>query len=175
MGKTIHIFGFLDVLAAEVVEFLEGFTGQGTVYALEVKQPKRGGPRSNARVQFTDERSAECIMALPKERLYYGSSYLRASEDDKDWFASPITYEHHMEQIVLNFGCPLSENRFSVLWNVANVSVRFGIGMKRMYFILQFHSHDYKLELSYENIWQIVLHRGGQAAEFLLIQVWSFK
>ncbi|XP_027151117.1 RNA-dependent RNA polymerase 1-like [Coffea eugenioides] len=171
MGKTIHIFGFLDVLAAEVVEFLEGFTGQGTVYALEVKQPKRGGPRSNARVQFTDERSAECIMALPKERLYYGSSYLRASEDDKDWFASPITYEHHMEQIVLNFGCPVSENRFSVLWNVANVSVRFGIGMKRMYFILQFHSDDYKLELSRENIWQIVLHRRGQAAEFLLIQL----
>ncbi|XP_027151290.1 probable RNA-dependent RNA polymerase 1 [Coffea eugenioides] len=171
MGKTIHIFGFLDVVAAEVVEFLEGFTGQGTVYALEVKQPKRGGPRSYARVQFTDERSAECIMALPKERLYYGSSYLRASEDDIDWFPWPITYEHHMQQIVLNFGCQVSENRFSVLWNVANVSVKFGIGMKKMYFILQFHSLDYKLELSRENIWQIVLHRRGQAAEFLLIQL----
>ncbi|XP_071927361.1 probable RNA-dependent RNA polymerase 1 isoform X1 [Coffea arabica] len=171
MGKTIQVFGFPYVLAAEIVtEFLERFTGQGTVYALEVKQSK-GGPRAYARVQFINDRSAEYIIALAEQCLNYGSSYLRAWEMDSDLVPRPRTYEHHMEQIVLNFGCQVSENRLSVLCNVPNVSVRFGIGMRKMYFILHFRSCDYKLELSDENLWQIVLHRRGQAAKFLLIQL----
>lgn len=172
MGKTVQVFGFPYVVAAErVKEFLEGITGQGTVYALEVK-PSKGGRRAFARVQFASNRSAEYIILLAHQRLYYGSSYLRAWKID-DLVPMPRSYEHNMEHIVLNFGCQVAENKFSVLWNIANVSVKFGIGMKKMYFILGFSSVNYKLELSRENIWQIVLHQPrGQAARFLLIQVW---
>ncbi|XP_027100775.1 probable RNA-dependent RNA polymerase 1 [Coffea arabica] len=173
MGKTIQVFGFPYVVAAErVKEFLEGITGHGTVYALEVKQSK-GGHRAYAKVQFASNRSAEYIISLAKQHLYYGSSYLRAWDSDIDLVPRPRSYEHNMEHIVLNFGCQVSANKFSVLWNKANVSVRFGIGMKKMYFILWFSS-DYKLELSCENLWQIVLHEPrGQAAKFLLIQLFG--
>ncbi|XP_027151354.1 probable RNA-dependent RNA polymerase 1 [Coffea eugenioides] len=173
MGKTIQVFGFPSVVPAETVtKFLECFTGQGTVYALEVKQSK-GGNRAYAKVQFTNDRSAEYIMALAKKRLNYGSSYLRAWEMDIDLVPRARSFEHNMEKIVLHFGCQLSKNRFSVLRNVPNVSIRFGIGMKKMYFILRFLSLDYKLELSNENIWQIVLHRRSQAPKFLVIQLFG--
>ncbi|XP_059283153.1 RNA-dependent RNA polymerase 1-like isoform X2 [Lycium ferocissimum] len=170
MGKTIQVFGFPYLVSAEVVKlFLEKYTGNGTVYALEVKQSK-GGPRAFARVQFTNSRSADIIINLASTRLYFGSSYLKAWEMKTD-IVQPRTYVQQTDGITLNFGCQISDDKFAVLGSSRQVSIKFGVGLKRMYFLLSCGSVDYKLQLSYENIWQIVLHHPyGQNAQFLLIQ-----
>ncbi|KAK4384128.1 RNA-dependent RNA polymerase 1 [Sesamum angolense] len=171
MGKTIQVSGFPYLIAADVVKkFLEQHTGQGTIVALEMK-PSKKRPRAYARVQFAHSRYAEMIQYLASTRLYYGTSYLRVWESDSDIVHNPRTYMHEMEQVTLNFGCQTSREKFSVLWKAASVSVKFGTGLKKMHFLLCHNSVEYKLQLSYENIWQIVLyHPRGQTAKLLLIQ-----
>ncbi|CAK9168826.1 unnamed protein product [Ilex paraguariensis] len=172
MGKTIQVYGFpTHVSAAMVQKFLEDYTGKGTVYALEVKVSNERN-RAYAKVQFTNRRSAEDIISLAnRRRLWYGSSYLKAREMDSDIISNSRTYVHCMEQVSLHFGCQTSRENFSVLWKKANVSVKFGIGLKKMYFFLSHLFVGYKLVLSYENIWQVELHcPRGQTAKFLLIQ-----
>ncbi|PHT33925.1 hypothetical protein CQW23_25725 [Capsicum baccatum] len=172
MGKTIQVSGFPHLLSAEVVKsFLEGHTGYGTVTALEVKLSK-GGPRAFAKVQFVNSISAEKIIYLASRRLYFGTSYLKAWEMQTD-MVQLRTYVNHMDDITLNFGCQISEEKFAVLGST-QVSIKFGIGLKKIYFFLSCGSADYKLQLSYENIWQVVLHRPyGQRAQFLLIQLFG--
>ncbi|KAK6157785.1 hypothetical protein DH2020_012033 [Rehmannia glutinosa] len=176
MGKTIHVSGFPDLVPAERVKrFLEQITGQGTVIALEVKPSKRG-PRPYARVQFVNISCAEIIMKLASAsaRLYFGSSYLRAWDSPIDIIQNPRTFVHEMEQVTLNFGCQTSREKFSVLWKAESVSVKFGTGMKKMHFVLCHNSVEYRLQLSYENIWQIVLYNPhGQTAKLLLIQLFG--
>nr|ABL68088.1 putative RNA-directed RNA polymerase 1 [Nicotiana attenuata] len=172
MGKTIQVFGFPYLLSAEAVKtFLENHTGNGTVYALEVKQSK-GGRRAFAKVQFANNKSAELIMDLASEGLYYGPSYLQAWEMKTD-IVQPRTYVQHMDGVTLNFGCQISDKKFAVLGS-KDVSIKFGIGLKKIYFFLSYGSTDYKLQLSYENIWQVVLHCPyGQKAQFLLLQLFG--
>ncbi|KAG8366464.1 hypothetical protein BUALT_Bualt17G0082700 [Buddleja alternifolia] len=174
MGKTIQVSGFPYLIAADVIkEFLESHTGKGTIVALEVKPSKRG-PRPYAKVQFTNSKYAEIIIELAKSRLDYGTSYLRAWESDINIVQNPRSYVHEMEQITLNFGCQTSKEKFSVLWKAESVSVKFGTGMKKMHFYLCFNSIEYRLQLSYENIWQIVLYSPpGQTAKLLLIQLFG--
>ncbi|XP_073020164.1 probable RNA-dependent RNA polymerase 1 isoform X1 [Primulina eburnea] len=174
MGKTIYVSGFPHLIAAEVIkEYFEGYTGRGTVDAVEVK-PSKQGPRPYARVQFVNDRCAERIVALASNRLYYGSSYLKARKMDIDMIPRLKVYLHEMEEVTLNFGCQISRERFSVLWKETKVSVKFGTGMKKMYFQLSFNSNEYKLQLSYENIWQIVLYcPPDQTAKVLLIQLFG--
>lgn len=172
MVKTIQLSSFPGLVEAnKVKEFLEKITGQGTVVALEVKPMKRG-TRAYARVQFTNSISAERILDLAASGLYYGSTYLKAYVGDADITRDPRTFVHEMEGITLNFGCQTSENKFVVLWRGANVNVKFGTGLKKMNFFLTYDSVDYRLQLSYENIWQIVLYNARvQTTKFLLIQV----
>lgn len=177
MGKTVQVFGFPFLVDAEVVkDLLEKYTGKGSIYALEVKQSK-GGRRAYARVQFTNSKSSDIIIALANgRRLYYGASYLKAWEMDIDMVPRPRVFTHVMEGLVLNFGCQVSNNKFSVLWKAVNVTVKFSIGMNRMYFYLTFANVKYKLELLRQSIWQIVLHRPYlQTSKFLLIQVSFLK
>nr|ABO92978.1 putative RNA-dependent RNA-polymerase [Solanum tuberosum] len=172
MGKTIQVYGFPRLLSAEVVKsFLEKHTGYGTVCALEVKQSK-GGSRAFAKVQFVDNISADKIINLASKRLYFGSSYLKAWELETD-IVQLWAYVDHMDGITLNFGCQISDDKFAVLGST-EVSIKFGIGLKNFFFFLSSGSADYKLQLSYENIWQVVLHRPyGQNAQFLLIQLFG--
>ncbi|GER31869.1 RNA-dependent RNA polymerase [Striga asiatica] len=176
MGKTIQLSGFPYLVPAdEVKNFLENFTGVGTVVALEVKPSKRS-PRPYAKVQFTNSKCADIILDIASKRLNYGSSYLRAwqSESEKDIVTNPRHFVHEMEQVTLNFGCQISRERFSVLWKASGVSVKFGTGMKKMHFFFTYNSEDYRLQLSYESIWQIVLYSPhGQTSKILLIQLFG--
>ncbi|KAK4479818.1 hypothetical protein RD792_015357 [Penstemon davidsonii] len=174
MGKTLRLSGFPYLVSADAVKsFLEQHTGPGTVVALEVKPSKRGS-RPYARVQFINSRCADKIIRLASTRLYYGTSYLKAWEMDIDIVQNPRSHEHQMEQVTLNFGCQISEDKFSVLWKGTNVSVKFGTGLKKMFFLLSCNSVEYKLQLSYQNIWQIVLYSPhGRSAKILLIQLFG--
>ncbi|CAL5428108.1 unnamed protein product [Camellia sinensis] len=172
MGKTIHLSGFPYLVSAETVkEFLEQHTGRGTVVALEVKEPKRKGSRAFATVQFATASSADYIISLASRRLYYGSSYLKAYPKDFD-LVQTKAYVHDMESVTLYFGCQISKEKFSVLWKKENVSVKFGFGLRKLYFFLSHFFVEYKLDLFYENIWQIELRRPrDKTSKFLLIQL----
>uniref|UniRef100_A0A6P6GIP9 RNA-dependent RNA polymerase n=1 Tax=Ziziphus jujuba TaxID=326968 RepID=A0A6P6GIP9_ZIZJJ len=176
MGKTIRLHGFSGVEnPKDVVEFLEAYTGEGTVYAVEVGQYKNQR-RAFAKVQFTSEESAEIIMDLAAdqdERLWYGGdSYLQARELNLDIEKKPKVFAYSMDDVKLHFGGQISEDKFSVLWKKKNVSVKFGMGIRNFYFFFSYLSVEYKLEVPSESIWKIELRRPrGQATKFLLIQL----
>ncbi|XP_059448546.1 RNA-dependent RNA polymerase 1-like isoform X1 [Corylus avellana] len=172
MGKTIQLSGFpSSVTAAEVKVFVEERTGAGSVYAIKVRNTN-GGPRAYAIIQFTTTREAEYIISLANQRLWYGRSYLKARLMDHDIVPRPRTFLHQIENITLHFGCQTSKEKFLMLWKAVNVSVDFGTGMRKLHFSLSHEYVDYRLELSYENVWQIELHSPrGHAAKYLLIQL----
>lgn len=172
MGKTIQVSRFpSNVHAEEVKTFLESYTGKETVYALKIRQQKNGG-RAYAIVQFTKSTDAELIIRLTNQRLYYGSSYLKAREMENDIVPKPRTFLHTMEGVTLHFGCQVSNEKFYVLWEEVDVTVNFGMGMRKLQFLLSHHCVEYRLDLFYENIWQIELHRPrNQTSKYLLIQV----
>ncbi|NP_001315397.1 RNA-dependent RNA polymerase 1 [Cucumis melo] len=175
MGKTIHISGFPSHVTADAVKnFLEGHTGPGTVYAIKVRPPKRGGGRLYAIVQFTSATQAELIVSLANQRLWYGSSYLKARSTEVDIVPKPKTYMYTLKDLLLCFGCQVSSEKFRVLWEGNVDLVTFGIGMRKMNFHLKYNSVEYRLELSYENIWQIQLHSPQcQSMKYLLIQLYG--
>jgi RNA-dependent RNA polymerase len=77
-----------------------------------------------------------------------------------------------MDIKALYFGYQISKQTFSVLWKQEDVSVRFDLRKRKWFFFLSHLSEAYKLEISYDSIRQIMLHRPpGQATKFLLIQV----
>lgn len=173
MGKTIQLSGFPNLVTGDTVkEFLELHTGRGTVFALEVREPKKSGSRVYAIVQFESAEYADQIISLAARRLYYGTSYLKAYAQDFDLVQKPKVYVHDMESVTLYFGCQISKEKFSVLWEKEDISLKFGLGLRKLHFFLSYRCVHYKLELFYENIWQIELHRPrGQRSKFLLIQV----
>ncbi|KAF2305631.1 hypothetical protein GH714_007140 [Hevea brasiliensis] len=173
--KTICLYGFPSVENPEdIKEFLEEHTGEGTVYAVEVALPKSSGSRTYAKVQFTDKKAAETIKSLANDYLWYGNSYLKARDADHDIVPMPRDFEQCIDNVTLNFGCQISKETFSLLWKKENVSVKFGFRLRKFYFFFSFLSTDYKLELSYENIWHVDLHRPrGGTKNFLLIQLYG--
>ncbi|KAL9438079.1 hypothetical protein AB3S75_023865 [Citrus x aurantiifolia] len=167
MAKTISLFGFASLASSEAVkEFLEVHTGEGTVSYVEVGQNE--GSRAHAVVEFTTVEAAELIKGLAAERrLWYRNSYLKASDAKR---RSP--YSKLDDDLKLNFGCQISEDKFSVLWSQENVSVKLCSDLRKFVFFLSCASVDYKLELSYESIWQIVLHRSSRHSDkYLVIQL----
>ncbi|CAH2037641.1 unnamed protein product [Thlaspi arvense] len=173
MGKTIQVFGFPDgVNTEDVKKFLERLTGSGTVFAIKIRKPKKGGPRVYAIVQFTSERHARLIITLAEKRLDYGRSYLKAFEVEQDIVPKPRASLHNISDLKMYFGCQVSPKKLSVLWSIQNVRVSFGTGMRKLHFSMSWYEKDYRLELPYENIWQIDLHSPrGRQSKFLVIQV----
>ncbi|KAF8021159.1 hypothetical protein BT93_G1554 [Corymbia citriodora subsp. variegata] len=175
MAKTINVSGFSSLVTVDTVrELLEQRIGRGTVYAIKVRQDKRG-VRSFAIVQFMNAEHADLIILLAGLRdLWHGRSYLTARRVEQDIVRRPRTVSHSMEGITLHFGCQVSAKRFSTLWKAVNVSVKFGIGLRKFCFLLSYYNTEYKLELSYENIWQIELLRArGHIKMYLVIQLYG--
>ncbi|WCJ33637.1 RNA-dependent RNA polymerase 1 [Euphorbia peplus] len=177
MGKTVSVNGFpVHITAEGVKDFLETLLGKGTVYALKVREPKNGGLRKYAIVQFTTIQAAEVIVSLSSsiQRLRYGTSLLKAWTVEHDIIPKPRTFLHTLEHLKLFFGCQISKTKFSLLWGVDDVLVKFGFSMRRIQFLLSHHQKEYKLVLSYENIWQIELHHsGGGSVKYLVIQLYG--
>ncbi|KAJ6726190.1 RNA-dependent RNA polymerase [Salix purpurea] len=175
MSKTVQVSGFPSSTTAGAVQlFLESHTGAGTVEALKIREPRAGGARRYAVIQFTTTRAAEQIISLANRRLWYGSSYLKARPMDRDIIPQPRSFLHTMGSVTLHFGCQTSKEKFSVVWRENNVSVNFGLRMRKLHFFLSHDQVEYKLDLLFENIWQIELHRPrGQTVKYLLIQLYG--
>ena len=173
MGKTIQLNGCHSVVTVMAVkEFVEQYTGEGTVYAIKIRQCGGVLPGACAIIQFNTSRCAELIISLG---LWYGTSYLKAREMERDIVPKPRTFLHSMENIKLHLGYQISNKKFVSLWKAVNVSVKFGAGLQKLQFFLSHNYVEYKLDLSYENIWQIDLHcPPGQSTKYLLIQVGLF-
>lgn len=174
MGRTIQLYGFYSPISAKAVkDFLEQYLGKMTVYAVEIQKPRVGEQRTCANVQFTSECDGEEIIYLANSRsLWYGDSYLKALERDSDIVPNSKVFQHCLDNVNLHFGCQTSEDMFTALWESPNASVKFGFGMRKLFFFLTYDCVDYMLELSYENIWQIQLHQPrGQTRKYLVIQV----
>ncbi|XP_004297425.1 PREDICTED: RNA-dependent RNA polymerase 1 isoform X1 [Fragaria vesca subsp. vesca] len=173
MGKTIQLHGFPSGQTAEnIKEFLEKHTGEGSVFALKLRPAKSGG-RFYAIIQFQSISQAEKIISLANARLWYGRSYLNA-RPAHDIVPKPRTFLHSLRDLVLHVGCQVAKDKFSVLWGTAEVSVDFGFGMRNLQFRLLYRQKVYRLQLSYENIWQIELHhQRGRSAKYLVIQLYG--
>ncbi|KAJ4714891.1 RNA-dependent RNA polymerase [Melia azedarach] len=177
MAKTtIKLFGFASVESPEVVkEFLEGLTGEGTVSDVQVG--KNQSSRAHAIVEFSTNEAADLIksMAADSERLWLGSSYLKTSDMNNDGTAPKRSMlQYKFEKLKLNFGCQISEEKFSVLWSRRDVSVTLCSDLRKFKFFLSYGFAEYKLELSYESIWQIKL-RGhpGRSVKYLVFQLFG--
>ncbi|XP_020232663.1 RNA-dependent RNA polymerase 1 [Cajanus cajan] len=176
MGKTIELYGFpTSVTVADVKKFVENITGEGTVFAIKLRHGKGRFPRAFAIIQFTVANHAAYMMSKANNSLRtlrYGTSFLKAREMERDIVPKPRNFLHSLEDVKLYFGCQISKGRFYVLWEMLDVSINFGSGMRKVHFLFSHNNVQYKLELSYENIWKIELHRPwAEAARYLLIQL----
>ncbi|CAL8995204.1 unnamed protein product [Prunus brigantina] len=174
MVKTVQLYGFSSSESpAAVTEFLEAYTGKGTVHSIKFLPPKDGNSRTLAIVQFTDAKFAGIIIPLAYARsLWYNNSYLKARKAKFDMLPNSEIFEHCMEHVQLHLGCLISQGQFSVLWTASDVSVKFGKEFKKIYLLLSLDAVEYKLEISSESIRQIELHHPrGELPNFLLIQL----
>ncbi|KAF3432098.1 hypothetical protein FNV43_RR26837 [Rhamnella rubrinervis] len=171
---TIQLQGFSSLKDPKhVMQFLEEFTGEGTVYAVEVGQFKNQS-RAFAEVQFTNTESVETIMALAAMKILRDSDdyYLKAQLKPDIVSTRPKAYLHSMDDVTLHFGCQISKEKFSVLWKTPSVLVKCGLGFRNFYLFFSYSSIEYKLDVPSEITWQIELrHPYGQATKFLLIQL----
>ncbi|KAM0861403.1 hypothetical protein ACQ4PT_045911 [Festuca glaucescens] len=177
-GKTIQVSGFpATVHADHVKDLLEQIVGTGNVYAVKLRPPKviSANSRSFSIVQFQTEVHASLVEnAARRNTLRSGTYYLKARPAERDIVPRPRTTMFNLQGATLHLGCLLKERVLSVLWSETDVSVEFGFAMKKIDFCLLYNLKKYKLELSYESIWEIQLHSPlGSRKKFLLIQVLS--
>ncbi|KAG8059507.1 hypothetical protein GUJ93_ZPchr0002g26649 [Zizania palustris] len=177
-GKTLQVSGFgLNDSADFVKDLLEQIVGTGNVYALKLRHPKKttATSRAYAIVQFQTEKHASLVeTAVQSNVLRIGRYYLKVHRSERDIVPRPRVAMFCLEDATLHFGCLLKERVLSALWSRREVSVEFGFNMKKIYFYLSNNSIRYKLELSYESIWEIQLHCPpvhSSQKKFLLIQV----
>ncbi|KAI3817662.1 hypothetical protein L1987_11458 [Smallanthus sonchifolius] len=175
MGTTVDISGFPTLEYADVVKTtLERYTGVGSIEAVEVRQ-KNAGARAYARVQFTTRSEVDLVLNLDSNKqLWYGTSYLKAWEKDIDLVQKPRQFTSEKEGVTLHFGCQVSKETLPVLCEMKRASVKFGFGLRKLYFDVPWSRTSYKLQLSYDNIWKVQLHcPRGVAARFLVIQLYG--
>jgi len=175
-GKTIKVYGFpLNVTADGVKNFLEKHTGDGSVFALKVRHPRviKTRSRAHAVVQFLTIKDAEIVYSQSQLQYFsYQGSYLKVEYLERDIVPRPRKQISVSEDAVLHLGCLISEETLGVLWSCEGVKVHFGSNMKKIHFLLTQGSQSYKLELSYESIWDIQLYcPRTQCSKFLVIQV----
>ncbi|CAJ2674322.1 unnamed protein product [Trifolium pratense] len=175
-GKTIQLSGFPSTVnVSDVKRFVEQYTGEGSVDAMKIRVGKGRVPEAFAIIQFTNAKHATYMISLSNRSsstLRYGSSYLNVQEMERNIDSKPRAVFDSLDDVKLYFGCLISKERFSVLWREVDVRVEFGSGIRKWRFIISHEDKKFKLELSYENVWKIELHRPrGETAKYLLIQL----
>ncbi|MQM03461.1 hypothetical protein Taro_036242 [Colocasia esculenta] len=176
-SRTIQISGFpFNIEAEQVKEFLESHTGRGTILALKVRHPKiiKSNSRDYAVVQFTDRDLAKGMLFKAQHGLMYDGSYLKAREMERDIVPRPRQNMLELSERTLYFGCQVSSDRLHVLFTSYGVEIKFGANMRKISFFGSWENREYKLEFTYESIWEIQLcHSRAQCKDFLMFLVVS--
>lgn len=174
MGRTIQVSGFPSSVSAESVKgFLGSYVSADSIVALKIRQFKNGGSRVYAIVQFVSVDDAQRLLRV-STTIWYGSSYLKIREMDKDIIPKPRTYLQTIEHTQLNFGCQVSRDKFLVLWRGRDVRLNVGFGLRKLYFHVAHCGTEYKVELNYGDIWQMQQrHPLGHPSKYLLIQLFG--
>lgn len=190
-GKTIKIYGLPNtVTAIEVKKFLEKHVSKGSVAAIKVRHQEEGEGSSKTLVvvQFLTSKLAKKITWRARQgHLKYKTFALTTKSAEREIVPEPRKPWFTLEGATLHLGCPISSKEFSILCCFNHVRVDFGANLRKIYFFISSGSQSYKLELSYESIWEIKLlrchkskkfHKGKKAEEdkkFLLVQVCLYK
>ncbi|XP_020584591.1 probable RNA-dependent RNA polymerase 1 isoform X2 [Phalaenopsis equestris] len=175
-GKTIQVSGFpLHTTAIQVKECLEYYTGEGSVFAVKLRHPKviKSTSKAFAIVQFISSTGATKVKYMTRQqRLCFEKSYLTSRDVERDIVPKPITASHVMEDVIVHFGCQISEKKLYILWTARDARIEFGFNLRKISLFTSWEDCLYKLELSYESIWEIQLyHSVAQRCRFLQIQV----
>jgi len=179
MGKTIELYGFPNyVKACDVKIFVENYSGKGSIAVMKLRHGKGRSGRAFAIIQFITEDCATHMMGMAKNLsggLRYGKAYLKAREMESDIDRKLRMDLPGLEGVKLYFGCQISKGGFSVLETIQDVSLNFGSGKRKVELKFSYNLVQYKLQLSYENIWKVELLRPrNKTARYLLLQVIKF-
>ncbi|KAJ0987264.1 hypothetical protein J5N97_005620 [Dioscorea zingiberensis] len=170
------VYGFPTcVTATDIKEFLGRYVDEESVVAVKLRLPKvcKKGAKAYAFVQFlTSKHAAEVSLIAQERRLIDGTFILTTNSAEYDIVQKPRIHLFSLKDALLHLGCPVSAKKISVQWSCKGVNVDFGFNLRKMIFFISSVGQSYKLELSYESIWEIQLLRSRVKHEkFLLIQV----
>ncbi|GLJ27326.1 hypothetical protein SUGI_0536330 [Cryptomeria japonica] len=163
----------LTVIAKELVEYLEGIAGKGSVFACEIKTDRKNGrSRGFGKVQFEsiDSRKEVCMLSQLGLLLFQNENLI-VSTADKDMFQ---TTTYSICKAKLFAGCPVYHNALCVLWSASDVLSEFARETKRVSFFVTENGVDYKLVVHFHDIADIstcVLKENGTHAILLR---WQF-
>ncbi|KAJ0987263.1 hypothetical protein J5N97_005619 [Dioscorea zingiberensis] len=156
-------------------EFLARYVDEESVVAVKLRLPKvcKRGSRAYAFVQFlTSKHATEVSLIAQQRRLSYGTFILTTKSAEHDIVQKPRIHLFTLKDAKLHLGCPLSAKKISVQWSCKGVDVDFGFNLRKIVFFISLVGQSYKLQLSYESIWEIQLLRSPEKQQkFLLIQV----
>jgi len=100
----------------EHVDYLEEFTGQGSVYACKPRTPKSCRSKMYAYVQFESHESAMKLIELATlGRLVFRSAALKVQFLPTDIVSKPKAIPVHLDRVKLHMGCLISPNHMYLL------------------------------------------------------------
>lgn len=164
--------------AGELVRFLEGHVGQGTIFSAEIQYNKSTfRSMGKAIVQFEDQEAAHKAAELSTSGLLQlRSRDLRLKVHSKDIVHKPKHNLISLEEGTLEMGCLTREDTMQVLWSSQpKVTTEFDFNTRRVRhaFVLRRTSgkFEYKLEFHFNDLVSIQvanLPRDGLDSPFLL-------
>jgi hypothetical protein len=172
-GRTIRISGMPPTSKIFLLQYLRGILSKDCVSACKMGYPNNFRGKIFAIVQFENAEMAMKIYELAKAgklRLLNGR-ILTVNFMNRDIASRPKCTPSCLQGVKLHMGCQSSPNGFHVLWSALDVFAEFGFDIRRIILYLT-EFHDYKLELSFRDIWEINLRNVKGGTKVLLLQVW---
>jgi len=93
---------------------------------------------------------------------------------NRDIVSRPKCVPFFLQGVTLHMGCQSSPNGFHVLWSTLDVFYVFGFDVKRIILYLT-EFHDYKLEFSFKDIWEINLGNVKGGAKAFVFKLWWYQ
>ncbi|KAJ7568127.1 hypothetical protein O6H91_01G019700 [Diphasiastrum complanatum] len=163
MERMIYLSGIpLTAVAKELVDFLEGVLGDGSVQAVDIKTKGRNGmSQGYGFVEFVEAEVASKALLLGKQGLF-----LRVVR------ASPTHKPGKLEKGHLSMGCQMSKDTCHVLWSTANVATELDHSAKTISFFFGQQNIEYKMVQQYKSMYEInTCTPVGSTSNALLLQL----
>ncbi|KAJ7530357.1 hypothetical protein O6H91_14G000500 [Diphasiastrum complanatum] len=156
--RTIYVSGIpFTAVAKELVDFLEGVVGEGSVYAVDIKtRGENWMSKGYGFVEFVEAEAASKAYLLGKQGLLlFQSRRLKVDVAKKIVKASPAYKLAKLENGHLSMGCQMSQDTCHVLWSTANVVTELDHSAKKLTFFFGIQNIEYKMVLQYPSMYEI--------------------